>query len=157
VAHRRPAGSVEYLAMRRASQDLLRDESSLNRVAVLWAILPAGGCIGISHRAPAESRAVLQIYRLNDAERKYKNRFGSYGSLDQLGPFGVGLITAELSEGVVAGYRFEIAVNKTGYVVRASPTLEGRRPGRYSFYSDETAIIRWALAWNMSSPKSSPV
>jgi len=102
-----------------------------------------------------EGMARCAIVSLQIAETKYKVDSGSFAtSLDQLGPPANGivgasapnLISKSLAEGRSWGYRITLAPSPTGFSIQAVPDGSQHNPGRYSFYSDETLVIRREIA-----------
>jgi prepilin-type N-terminal cleavage/methylation domain-containing protein len=95
-----------------------------------------------------ETAAIRAIGVIQVAEAQYMAEFGRFATtLPQLGPPSAGtsgpsaaeLIPEDLAAGTNSGYFFTVAARPGGYVVQAAPDAS---PGRFTFYSDETLVIR---------------
>lgn len=81
-------------------------------------------------------RKAENIYRSRDSQ----NRFGTLQELHSSG-----LIDADLASGTKNGYRYDVRVGKDSFSAIATP-LEHDVTGSWSFYLDESGIIRASLA-----------
>ncbi len=105
------------------------------------------------HPAPPEFQALLWVKKLQQAESQYYGIFHRYGSLEDLGPSGAGLIESEFVDGSHAGFQFTIELGKDSYVLRATPAEFGKR----SFYTDQTRVVRVSSGEETATANSEPV
>lgn len=112
-----------------------------------------------------ENMALRSIEMLQVAETKYKSDSGRFAtSLGELGPPPNGIIGASapmlisknLANGRVWGYSITLASSPTGFTIRAVPEVS-RSAGRYTFYSDETLVIRQESAPQLATAASPPI
>ena len=85
--------------------------------------------------------ALNSLRQLRVAQESYRVKLAHhrYGTLEEL--YNAGLIDAELGSGTKAGYRFELAPLEASFKVTAIP-IEYGRTGDWSFYLDESGVIR---------------
>lgn len=90
-------------------------------------------CFADSVDRAKETSAILQVRQLNDAQLQYYTQSGKYaGKIEELGPSGAGLISAELASGTKNGYRFTLAGDGKTYAIHADP-VEGAKDRRFFF------------------------
>jgi hypothetical protein len=94
-----------------------------------------------SRDSALETSAIVQIRMLNTAQVSYNLQSGKYASkLEELGPAGAGLISADLAKGARNGYRFTLAGDGKSYTIHADPIQNAKE--RRSFFSDDSTVIR---------------
>jgi hypothetical protein len=94
-----------------------------------------------SREAANESAAVANLRTLNTAEVTYLSRSGgNYGDMAAL--ISAGLLDSSFTS-VKAGYQFSITVSGRNYVATATPVSSNT--GRFGYYSDASAVVRYSL------------
>jgi hypothetical protein len=112
-----------------------------------------------------EESWITNLRSLNMAQAIYRSEHVQKGfarKLEALGPKGAGHIEPVLASGKKSGYRITLAPGKADahgvtehYTISARPLKSIRVPGRRSFVTDETGIIR-ATADNRAATQSDP-
>lgn len=99
-----------------------------------------------------QERVRNTLVRLRDAEQQFEKRHGrrKYGNLHEL--FDEGLIPAELADGVDGGYSFQLEIGNGTFSLRAIPPYLD-----YSYYIDQSGIIRSATMPRVAGPDDPPV
>lgn len=118
-------------------------------ILTLFVVVVLLGCRGVD-RATPDFLAILHIREIHEAEQKVRDTKGRYATLYELGPKGLGLLSLELSNGSLDGYRFDVQAGEHRYAVHATP-IEWQVTGRRSFYSDEAGTV--FQSW--TSPRAS--
>jgi type II secretory pathway pseudopilin PulG len=95
-----------------------------------------------SRRAANEGSAIRAVRLLAEAESHYQSTVGagSFGTLDELSR--ADLIDAQLSSGVLHGYRFEVEASSDSFEVTATPTDYPNTGTRSFYYSSEDQVLR---------------
>jgi prepilin-type N-terminal cleavage/methylation domain-containing protein len=97
-----------------------------------------------------ETAAIGSIRTIQLAETQYATEYGRFAaSLAQLGPPASGapgenaaeLTPQDLADGKNNGYSYTITARPTGFAIHAAPDVFNST-GRFTFYSDETLVIR---------------
>ena len=117
----------------------------LLRIAFFGLVVCASACSDIQSRVLEEKKAAeaLQILRdIRSAETAFKNRLGRYGTLSEL--IKAQLVTADLEGGLHADYRFSVVAASNTYEVTAIPANEREAYRVWSFYLDESGVLRGA-------------
>jgi hypothetical protein len=83
---------------------------------------------------------IKQIQAVNDAEVRFQSRFGRFGSLQELGPAGADLVSADLASGRIPGYEIRIETFPRQYRVSAHPDIANRQH-HWVFTSDQSRRI----------------
>jgi hypothetical protein len=89
--------------------------------------------------------AIEVINRIHVAESSFHSATGRYGTLDELGPVGAGLIPKELASGSMSGFRFEIKAEPNEYIITAVP-IQPFVTGYRTFSSDRSRVITYEFA-----------
>ena len=110
-----------------------RHSVQMNTATGLLVMVLLCGCARVGE-PDAPRGAIDSIRQLHAAEVQYYSLFGRYGDLRELGPSGANLISAELANGIVEGYRISLQRTEAGYGITAR-SLNRDYP---SFYSDQT-------------------
>jgi hypothetical protein len=101
-------------------------------------------------------KALRQLRLLNRVEASYYSRHGQYADLSTLGRTGEALIPRELAAGQFDGYEYRIDATPAAYQITAWPLIH-RETGLFSFYCDETGIIRQAWGNVKATVLSPPI
>lgn len=127
------------------------------RFLTLLLLLAVGSCASLNrHRAPSEALALFSVHRLNQAQSSFHRTHRRYAQLQELGPDGAALISAELTSGNHDGYIYRVAPSIHTYTVVALP--ENRQPPTIrSFFSDQTGVIRESYGPEPASATSKAV
>ena len=113
------------------------------------------GCAQLSIRMNIESALdSLRLLRVAEDSYRVKLEHHRYGTLEEL--YNAGLIDAELGSGTKAGYRFKLVPLETSFRVTASPIQYGRT-GDWSFYLDESGVIRGQTSNRESNAQDPPI
>ena len=95
-----------------------------------------------------EAGAVKAISTIHVAQAQYQSEKVRFAlTLTELGPRAGGgpgaaeLISADLASGEKSGYKYNLQANESGYTINASP-IALNRTGKYTYYSDQTLVIR---------------
>jgi type IV pilus assembly protein PilA len=130
------------------STSMKRDRGfSLLELLIVVAIILIIATIAIpsllrSRQAAQESSAVAQLRTINTAEVTYlSSNQGSYGSVGNL--ITQGLLDTRFAASV-SGYQFAITASGTDYTATATPT--STNAGRFGYYSQPDAVIRYQTA-----------
>lgn len=86
-----------------------------------------------------ESVTINEIQGLYRAQQMYKNANGSYGTLDQLVDKGM----INRVPGGARTYRYNVTASEEKFQCTSVPQVYGTS-GRFSFYLDETGVLRGA-------------
>jgi len=124
----------------------------ISRVMIYSAFL-ASTCCRMVNRATPDLLALMDVGRIQRAESEFRSSGGRYGSLQELGPAGAGLISAELASGEHVSYRIDLSITEHGYVLRVRPVHWGSNTRR-SYYSDETQIVHESWTENEATAQS---
>jgi hypothetical protein len=99
-----------------------------------------------------ENLCVLNLRTINTAQATYWGGDQAKGfarTLEQLGPKGEGIVTADIASGKLGNYRFRLIPERTAargpikhYTVIAKPTKRFTK-NQESFFTDETGVIRF--------------
>lgn len=100
-------------------------------------------------------KAMRHLRLLNQVEASYHSHRGQYADLSTLGRTGEALIPHDLAEGQSDGYEYRIDATPTAYQITAWPLIY-HQTGLFSFYSDETGIIRQAWGDAKATAQSPP-
>jgi hypothetical protein len=92
-----------------------------------------------------DQMAIHVIEQLHAAEASFYLKNSRYATLDELGPKGAGLVSAEVASGQSQGFRFELTVQPGQYRVKASP-LRPFVTGYRTFSSDRTRVLSYSFA-----------
>ncbi len=100
-----------------------------------------------------EGATISAVRTVVTAQMTYAARLGS--SAADLGTLeSAGLVDSVLGSGTMEAYSLSVSGNSSGFVVDARPLVYGNT-GTRSFYSDESAVIRYTTA-DAAATSSSP-
>jgi type IV pilus assembly protein PilA len=94
-----------------------------------------------SRRAANEASSIYTLRKINAAEATYKDRHGTFGTLDELEQ--EQLIERDIALGKRHGYQFTVTDRISGFEAMGTPDSYPSS-GRRSFYVNETGVIRAA-------------
>jgi hypothetical protein len=118
---------------------------------VLMAVTGISGGLNPTPERQSELRAMTVMYMIPGAQEAYKEKTGSYGTMDQL--METKNIPKEMFEGV--GYKFEVFVTGDKYEAFAVPIEYGKN-GKMSYFIDQTRTLRGADHNGASANSSDP-
>jgi type IV pilus assembly protein PilA len=106
-------------------------------------------CALSGHRLEGNDLAVVrELQSINTIQAQYKSEFGKYAAT--LGELGLP------ASGDKDGYLLIMTATPSAYVVRANPKVFGRS-GRWTLYTDQSAVIRQNRSAEPANAGSSPL
>ena len=100
-----------------------------------------------------ETAALGAIKTLHAAQAQHFSQQGQFGSsVREL----AGGLQTDLAQGKKSGYLFAIDRTDTGYVITAKPERP-KQSGRYTYFSDQTMLVRRSVVPEQAGPESAPV
>ena len=100
-----------------------------------------------------EGATISAVRTVVTAQMTYAARLGSFAA--DLGTLeSAGLVDSVLGSGTMEAYSLSVSGNSSGFLVDARPLVYGST-GTRSFYSDESAVIRYTTA-DAAATSSSP-
>ena len=118
---------------------------------VLMAVSGISGGLNPTPERQSELRAMTVMFMIPDAQEAYKEKTGSYGTMDQL--LENKNLSKEMFEGV--GYKFELFVTGDKYQAFGVPIEYGKN-GKMSYFIDQTRTLRGADHNGGSANSSDP-
>jgi hypothetical protein len=130
------AGLIALIATRRWKILIGGLVAVLGFVVFVSRFLRTCGC------APPEPRAISDLRTINTAQVVFLGAKGRYGNIEEL--INEGLLDSRYRESISA-YRFSIQVSSAGddYIATSRPVT--KTAGKYGYYSNADAVVRYAL------------
>lgn len=120
-------------------------------VAVIAAI--SAGPLLDAYQQANETATLGAIRALHAAQAQYFSQNGRFASsIREIAPG----LQADLATGKKSGFLFAIEPTGDGYAISAKPERP-KQTGRYTYFSDQTLLVRRAKAPEQAGPASDPV